>query len=180
MLIAREKRNQNIIEYLLYMYQVEDTIRACEFDMEIIEDRVISQFKVSENVKMEIRDWYSNIIVMMHEEGVKKKGHISLLTSVVDTLSQLHYKLLTELKDAKYIEQYAFAQPNIKAFSEKLGKEKPGEVDTCLTALYVLLLLRLQKKTISDETLEAMQTFSNMLAVLGAWFKKVEEGKMEV
>ena len=178
MLIAQEKRKQNITEYILYMYQVEDTIRACDFNMDMLENRVISQFQVPETVKMEIRDWYSNILLMMHEEGVKKSGHISLLTSLVDDLNKLHLKLLNEIRDQKYLEQYAIAHANIRDFESKLGSEVKTEIDTCLTALYVLLLLRLQKKDISQETREAMQTFSNMMALLGVWFKKVEEGKL--
>jgi hypothetical protein len=38
------------------------------------------------------------------------------------------------------------------------------------------LLLRLQKREISKETMEAMQTFSNLLAVLAKWYKDLEEG----
>ena len=32
MIIARQKRKENIAEYLLYMWQVEDLIRANKFD----------------------------------------------------------------------------------------------------------------------------------------------------
>ena len=34
MIIARQKRKENIAEYLLYMWQVEDLIRANKFDMD--------------------------------------------------------------------------------------------------------------------------------------------------
>ena len=33
MIIARQKRKENIAEYLLYMWQVEDLIRANKFDI---------------------------------------------------------------------------------------------------------------------------------------------------
>ena len=36
MIIARRKRKENIAEYLLYMWQVEDLIRANNFDMDSI------------------------------------------------------------------------------------------------------------------------------------------------
>lgn len=36
MIIARQKRKENIAEYLLYMWQVEDLIRANKFDMDSI------------------------------------------------------------------------------------------------------------------------------------------------
>lgn len=180
MIIAKEKRKENIVEYILYMYQIEDTIRACSFDMEIIEERVISQFSVSDEVKMEIRDWYANIIVMMQEEGINKTGHIALLKGLISDLDGLHLQLLNEIKDTKYSEQYSFAETNIREFEKKLGGEPESEIQTCVTALYALLLFRIQKKSISQETIQAMQTFSNMLAVLSAWYKKIEEGKTEL
>ena len=34
MIIAKQKRKENISEYLLYMWQVEDLIRANHLDME--------------------------------------------------------------------------------------------------------------------------------------------------
>ncbi|MBN1950527.1 MAG: DUF4924 family protein [Bacteroidales bacterium] len=174
MIIARAKRNQNIVEYLLYMFQVEDTIRACKFDMKIIEERVISQFRLSEGLAEEVRNWYANLIVSMHEEKITETGHLSELLSLIDTLNALHQKLLRETTDEKYREQYMFARPNILEFQKKLGSDTRNEIYTCLLALYALLLLRLQKKTVTQETREAMQTFSNLLGLLGAWFMKAE------
>jgi predicted unusual protein kinase regulating ubiquinone biosynthesis (AarF/ABC1/UbiB family) len=177
MLIARTKRRENIIEYLLYMWQVEDTIRACQFNIDIIEQRIISQFTSSQSIKQEINDWYANIIVMMHEENIRDSGHLAMLNSTINELNELHMKLLAQNKDQAYLEQYYLAVPNIRDFEQKLGRKPVNEIDTCLTAIYALLLLRLQKKEISNETLEAMQTFSNLLALLASWFKDIEEGK---
>jgi predicted unusual protein kinase regulating ubiquinone biosynthesis (AarF/ABC1/UbiB family) len=180
MLIAQQKRKDNIAEYILYMWQVEDTIRACQFNMDLIEKRVISQYTENKAKKQDISDWYANIIVMMHEQGIKKSGHLATLNSLVDKLNKLHRKLLNQKHDPKYLEQYYWALPNIRDFEKRLGRKAVNDVDTCLTAIYALLLLRLQKKEISKETLEAMQTFSNLLAVLAKWYKKIEEGGAEL
>ena len=179
MLIAREKRKNNIAEYLLYMWQVEDTIRACNFDMNILEKRIVSQFTENEKVKAEIREWYADLILMMHEEGIKEAGHLRILRSQVDELYELHKRLLGDKKDVKYIEQYYWAAPNIKEFEKRLKGQTANEIETCLNGLYALLLLRLQKKDISGETQEAMQTFSNLLAILSERFKEIETGKQE-
>ncbi len=178
MLIAQQKRKNNIAEYILYMWQVEDTIRACQFDMNLIEQRVISQF--TGNKSQEISDWYSNIMLMMHEQGIKESGHLAFLGVLVNELNELHRKLLDQKRDPKYLEQYYWAVPNIRDFEKRLGRKPANEIDTCFTAIYALLLLRLQKKEISKETMEAMQTFSNLLAVLSKWYKEIEEGKVEV
>ena len=43
MIIAREKRRNNIAEYVLYMWQIEDLIRANELDMQRLRATVIAQ-----------------------------------------------------------------------------------------------------------------------------------------
>ena len=36
MLVAQQKLQENIAEYILYMYQIEDVVRAYNFDIEEI------------------------------------------------------------------------------------------------------------------------------------------------
>jgi flagellin-specific chaperone FliS len=172
MLIAQEKYRNNIAEYILYMFRVEDTIRACKFDMGLIEERVISQFSVSEKVRQDIRDWYADLILAMHQEKIRKTGHLAKLNNLLDDLNQLHIKLIHEIKDPQYLEQYSRVLPNIKEFITKLDRQPKSEIEACLIALYALLLLKLTGKTISHETLGAMQTFSNLLAILSERYKK--------
>ena len=62
MIIAEQKRKENIAEYLIYMYQVEDMIRANQLDLDSIEQSLISKFEVSYEVKREMREWYKKII----------------------------------------------------------------------------------------------------------------------
>ena len=42
MIVAKEKRENNIAEYLLYMWQVEDIIRACNYDITVINANIVS------------------------------------------------------------------------------------------------------------------------------------------
>ena len=58
MIIARQKRKENICEYLLYMWQVEDLIRANHFDMEEIRRNVLSRYQQPEETMREIEQWY--------------------------------------------------------------------------------------------------------------------------
>ena len=56
MFIANKLRKENIAEYLLYMWQVEDIIRANQWDIEKIKTNVINQFEVSSEQKQELID----------------------------------------------------------------------------------------------------------------------------
>ena len=51
MFIARQLKNSNIAEYLLYMWQVEDLIRANRLDMEKIEASIIQPYQIDEVIK---------------------------------------------------------------------------------------------------------------------------------
>ena len=179
MIVAQEKRKNNIAEYVLYMWQIEDTLRAMKFDMNQVETRLISQFKQPGNIKDEIRNWYTNLILAMHEEGIKTKGHLQIVQSVTDELYELHKRLLYENPDNKYVHLFNKATPNIFAFREKLKMPETNDIEVCFYGLYGLLLLRIKKKEINEETTEAMHTFSNLLAALTKHFHEIEKGKAE-
>ena len=57
MIIAQQKRKENIAEYLLYMWQVEDLIRAYNFDIDKIEANIISGYAISDDKKKEVKEW---------------------------------------------------------------------------------------------------------------------------
>ena len=40
MIVAEQKRKENVAEYILYMWQIEDTIRALDFDLTRITEYV--------------------------------------------------------------------------------------------------------------------------------------------
>ena len=68
MLIAQQKRKENIAEYLLYLWQVEDMLRACDLDMDRVEAALVSRYDVDDAKRHEIRDWYENLVMLMHAE----------------------------------------------------------------------------------------------------------------
>ncbi len=179
MLIAQDKRKKNIAEYVLYMWQMEDTLRALEFDMNIVEERLISQFNKPEKIIADIRDWYANLILAMHEEGLQTKGHLKIVKGITDELYELHKRLIHEVKNEPYLNTFSFAKPNIEAFREKLQMPEANDIEVCFNGLYGLLLLRLKKKEVTQKTTGAMQTFSNLLSVLSKHYRDIESGKVE-
>ncbi len=175
MLIAREKRKNNIVEYILYMYQVEDIIRACQLDIAKVKAQVIDQYKQPEEIKREIEKWYLGIVHEMKARELDKSGHLQRLMELVEQLYALHKELLKSSLEAKYHALFQHALPNIVEFRKKTREDKAHDIQVCLNALYALLLMRLKKKDITRETSEAMSTFSNLLAYLAKEFKKREK-----
>ena len=172
MFIASQKKRENIAEYLLYMWQIEDLIRASQLDIEKIEAGIISQYtQLDEPRRKELREWYESLIDMMRREGVAEKGHLQLNKNVILQLDDLHRRLLADSKFADYSAEFYKTLPYIVELRAKSGEEKAGEIETCFNLLYGLLMLRLAKKEISEDTLLASKQVSKFLALLSKYYK---------
>ena len=169
MIIASQKKKENIAEYLLYMWQIEDIIRAYGLDIDQIQKHIIDSYDLPEEQKKSMRDWYESLIDMMHSEGVEKKGHLQLNKNVLIDLTDLHLRLLKSTREPFY-----------GAAFFKSGEGKTGELETCFNALYGVLLLRLQKKEIQSDTLKAIQQISTFLSILAEKYKQEKAGELEL
>ncbi len=168
MIIAEQKRKENIAEYLLYMYQVEDMIRANKLDLDGIEATLISKFEVSYELKREMREWYKTLITMMVDEQKEVSGHIDLLKTTAEQLSEMHHQLLKQGIDNSYKETYNKAKPHIEALRMRSGNSKESDIQVALNGLYGLLILKLKKTLITEETTQAFDTIRELVAELSS------------
>lgn len=176
MLIAREKKKSNIAEYILYMWQLEDMLRALGLDMERVDQHIVAGFQADEATSRQIHDWYDNIIAIMKQEKVEEKGHIQALKNTMDELTELHFYLLHQAHDRRYQQLVTMAAGNLVEFRQKAGvDDSVSDVELAMNALYGNLMLRLQRKEIHPETVAAMESFSKMIAYLAARYKQMEE-----
>jgi len=181
MLIARAKRKENIIEYLLYMYQIEDIIRSLGLDIEAINKAVIANFDQPMEVKAQIREWYAALILEMKENKLERNGHLPALKQLVAELQELHTILLTTIQDKTYQKLYNEAREELIMLVKRSGgAQLDNEIDVALNGMYGLLILKLKKEEISKDTQEAMQKISRMLGHLALQFKRKEEGDLSV
>lgn len=178
MIIASQKRKENIAEYLLYMWQIEDMIRANELDIEKIERNVIDRFNLTEQQRKEMVDWYESLIDMMRREGIEKSGHLQMNRNILGQLVALHQALLKDPRFPEYSDEFYKTLPFIVELRSKAGDEKPGEIETCFNALYGMLMLRLKGQEITPDTLNAIKQISHFIAVLAHDFKLDEENKL--
>lgn len=180
MLIAQEKKKTNIAEYILYMWQIEDILRALKFNTDEVSSKLVSRFDVDDDKKLEIFDWYKNLTVMMEKEQITSKGHLQFITNQVNDLFQFHLSLLQSPKDPRYQQLFQFAKPVIDEFSQKSKLDKENDIHVALQSLYTIMLLSLQKKEISPETKQGMSHVSNLMAHLSARYIKHEKGDFEL
>ncbi len=178
--IALEKKQNNIAEYVLYMWQVEDLLRAFNLDIDLLEKNVFGIFSEDDKERASIKEWYSKILEMMQLERIVKQGHLQITTNIILDLNTLHVELLKNPAENKYKELYYKAASNLREFEQKITDKETNEVEMMFIGLYGLLMMRIKKETVSKETEAAMKTFSDLLAVLATKYHKRETDEKTV
>ncbi len=179
MIIAQNKRKENIAEYLLYMWQVEDIMRAYGLDINKIKAFIIDRYDVDDNTRKAITDWWEGLIMMMQHEGKKETGHLQINKNVLIRLTDLHNELMQSPKYPEYGAEFYKTLPFIVELRAKTPQEQQvGELETCFNALYGTLMLKLQGKEVSKDTQVAIAQISHFIGTLAAYYKKNEESPL--
>ncbi len=179
MLVAQQKRKENIAEYILYLYQVEDLIRAFQFNIDLIEEKLVSNYKTDEKTTEEIKDWYNNLVVMMEKEGIKEKGHLQFLTNLIGDINEFHIQLMNAGTETNYIQTFKSTAGLLSELKQK-NKAAQNDIQLGLDTIYGFLLLKMKKATISPETENAVKQLSTWLGSLSELYKKFEAGDLEL
>lgn len=178
MKIAQQLKEKNIAEYLIYMWQVEDLLRANRCDIDRIRENIVMRYSEEEHLALE--EWYGNLADMMRAEGVTEKGHLQINRNVILNLTELHALLMASTKYPFYNAAYFKALPFIVELRQKSGQKEESELDTCFEALYGILLLKLQKKEISSGTAKAMEAISSFVSLLANYYEKEKRGELDL
>lgn len=140
-----KSKNDNIAEYILYLWQMEDYLRAFPENA----DATPELYELNE---------------MMHREGIIDGGHLALANNALAELIDLHATLLDE--DAMYRAAIIRLQPSLNLLKAKTDRPTMSDIEACLVLLYQIMLLRLQKKEISPETASVQQQATQILQFL--------------
>ena len=191
MLVAKELRKKSIAEYLLYMWQIEDIIRAYQCSLTKIRKEYIDKFNYTDAQKDEEEDWFGDLLRMMNQEGCRENGHLQINKVIMQSLNELHSQLLASSKFPFYSAEYYRVLPfivelrgktkqvadrmarkneaNLKEIAANLGH---SEIETCFDVLYGVMMLRLQKKEISRETETAVKEITTLIGMLSDYYQK--------
>ena len=171
MFIAKSIREKSVVEYLRYMWQMEDLIRAYGCSLTRIRREYIDRFEYTDQQKDEEEDWFGDLIRMMNQEGKREKGHLAINEVLLQDLGDLHVRLLQSTRFPYYSAEYYRVLPFIVELRQK-GDKEIGEVETCLNALYGVMLLRMRQKPISPETAHAIKAITTFLGMLSDYYIK--------
>lgn len=140
----KSKKN-NIAEYILYLWQLEDYLRA------------FPEQAMSETSLMEIYD-------MMHQEGIMDGGHLQLAQNALAEMEDLHNELVDT--EAPYRAVIMHLEPRLNILKAKTNNPLMSDVEACLTLLYQVMMLRLKKQPISAETDEVVKDATQLMRFL--------------
>ena len=140
-----KSKKENIAEYILYLWQLEDYLRA---------------FPEQANSNTELMELQE----MMHMEGILQRGHLQLAQNALRELEDLHDELLAT--EAPYRAVMLHLAPSLNLFKAKTDHPEMSDVEACLVLLYQIMLLRLQKKDISPETEVVVKDATQLLRFL--------------
>ena len=146
-----KSKKDNIAEYILYLWQMEDYLRA---------------FPAQAEGNEELRE----LKEMMHREGITESGHLQLAKNALEELEELHASLLDE--DAMYRAAIIRLKPSLNLLKAKTDRPTMSEIEACLILLYQIRLLRLQKREISRETASVQEQATQVLRFLSQSYRK--------
>lgn len=163
MFIAQKLRKQSVSAYLIYMYQVEDLVRAYGLDADRIAAEYLPRFGYDEEQMKQAKEWYESLVRMMREEGKEESGHVRVVQNTLDLLEDHHQELLADSDEREYRDAYYKALPHIVALRAQGNNRDKHEMENCIDALYGVTLLRMQGKEISAGTQAALKPISDLL-----------------
>jgi len=167
MVLADKKKQENISEYIIYMYQTELLVRNFAFDIGKIRTLVVDHIS-DENLdgtgKEELVVWYQKIISKMLKEELGKEGHLSEVQGFVKELSDLSISL--QIKDKAYFNTFNAARPFIRESIQASDGLVTDPVQACLNGVFGLLIARMNGDEVGAKQMEAIEHFGNVLSLL--------------
>ena len=164
--IAKKLRAQNICGYVIYMFQIEDTIRAYNLDIERLCNEYLPRFGYKEQEFTETKEWYEGLIRMMHEENAVSHGHVQVTRNTIILLADRHQELLADTKQPFYSVAFYKALPYIVELRSHGKNRDKNEIENCLDAIYGATLLKMQGKELTDATKKALAPITQFVEML--------------
>jgi hypothetical protein len=189
--IARQKRDENIAEYILYIWQLEDLLRALKFDPKAVFETLVAPRDAADEWKLSALEWYMDIAELLVKEGKREGGHLDHTLHLIGEMNDLHLMLVRQPVGRRYRELFARLAPSLPRLRETLGRDDVSDIELAFRALYAAMLYRMkgaaangtvQNKTAdkSAVTEEVLELVSPVIATLADLYHKVERGEVDL
>jgi hypothetical protein len=177
--IAQAKRQENIAEYVLYLWQLEDLLRALQFSPEAVYSQLVVPRCGSEEWNRAALEWYMNIAGLLQKEDKATGGHLDHTLHIVSDLNDLHLLLLQQPVGKEYRELFGRLAPALPHLRQVLGNKYISDIELAFRALYAAMLYRIkgEKGEVADEVTSLI---SPVIAMLADIFHRAERGEIDL
>ena len=178
--IAQAKRRENIAEYILYLWQLEDLLRALQFSPEAVHSQLIAPRNLSQPEQRLYLEWYMDIADLLRQEGKDEKGHLEHTLHLIGDLHDLHLQLMKLPVGEHYRRTYARLEPELPRLRAVLGNPGISDTELCFRALYAAMLYRIRGEGGQQAVADTVEYISPAIAELASMYGKVERGEIDL
>ena len=178
--IAQAKRRENIAEYILYLWQLEDLLRALQFSPEAIWSQLVAPRTGDEEHKQLCLLWYMDIVDLLRREGKEEKGHLAHTLHLIGDLHDLHLQLLKLPVGEHYRKTFARLEPSLAELRVLAGEDVACDTEICFRALYAAMLYRIKGQGSRSAVSDTLELVSPVIAELADMYRKVETGEIDL
>ena len=179
--IAQAKRKENIAEYILYLWQLEDLLRALQFSPEAIYSQLVAPRQVEEEQKHIFLLWYMDIVNLLRKECKEESGHLEHTIHLIADMHNLHLQLMQNPIGEHYRKTFSRLAPQLPMLRTLVKQEGVSDTELAFRALYAAMLYRIKGDKKHDDAIkDTIELVSPVVAELAAMYGKVERGEVDL
>ena len=179
--IAQVKRKENIAEYILYLWQLEDLLRALQFSPEAIYSQLVAPREVADEQKHIYLLWYMDIVNLLRKEGKEQSGHLEHTLHLIGDVHNLHLQLMQNPVGEHYRKTFARLAPQLPQLRAMISRDDVSDTELAFRALYAAMLYRIKgDKKRAEAISDTIELVSPVVAELAAMYGKVERGEVDL
>ncbi len=176
MIVATQKKREHIVDHVLFCLQMEDLIRAAQFQPQVLQQWAEQQASSAGTDPEAEAKWLMDMAQSLRDSGAAEQGHASEVQETLMELAHLHELLLGAMADAEYKATFEAAEPLLKDLGSRASRAA-HPVEQLVVGLYGWLVLRMKKEAVSAETESAMVGLRNWANALAKGHLKVYYGQ---
>ncbi len=176
---AQSLRKQNIAEYILYLWQLEDMFRALQFSPEAIYSQFVAPRSLDEQSSQLLITWYMELVDLLRSEGKEEKGHLEHTLHLIADMHNLHLQLLELPVGARYRTLRVSLDEVLPDLRAIFGNEI-SDTELAFRALYAAMLYRIKGEGAKGAVADTLEYISPVIAELSAVYGKAERGEIDL
>ncbi len=181
--IATSLRRENIAEYILYLWQLEDLLRSLQFSPQAIYSQFVATRKeLSADEQSALLEWYVDLCNILEREGKRSSGHSEHTIHLIADLNDLHLRILNLPIGARYRVVWAALEEVLADLRAKSSYDvtQVSDIELCFRALYAAVLYKLKGQEGRGAVEDTLAYISPAIGELSRIYGAVERGEADL